>query len=54
MNSSRPGFIESQPISQALLQTIRKIGEHEAERIWLTWLVLKGLSSTSLDFATIF
>jgi hypothetical protein len=31
MNSFKPGFIESQPISQALLQTIRTIGEYKGQ-----------------------
>jgi Fic family protein len=31
MNSFRPGFIESQPISQSLLQSIRLIGEHKGQ-----------------------
>lgn len=31
MNSFKPGFIESQPISQALLQTIRAIGEYKGQ-----------------------
>ena len=31
MNSFRPGFIEAQPISQALLQTIRAIGEYKGQ-----------------------
>jgi len=31
MNSFRPGFIESQPISQPLLQSIRLIGEYKGQ-----------------------
>jgi Fic family protein len=31
VNSFRPGFIEAQPISQALLQTIRAIGEYKGQ-----------------------
>lgn len=32
MNSFQPGFIESQPISQSLLQTIRVIGEYKGQQ----------------------
>lgn len=31
MNSFRPGFIESQPISQSLLQAVRAIGEYKGQ-----------------------
>lgn len=36
MNSFKPGYIESQPISQSLLQTIRTIGEYKGqERLYV-------------------